>query len=111
MCSINLLPNIGTIRERILNSFRYLIWNPLKIVAADGLWFPILIDDERQGIKQWEMARARGKGKEERGARAAGGRSTRIDGIFFTQRDGVTDLIRPLLDEAFTAQLLGYVAQ
>ena len=75
-----MLPNIGTIRERILNSFRYLIWNPLKIVAADGLWFPILIDDERQGIKQWEMARAR-----QGGGKAAGGRSTRIDGIFFTE--------------------------
>ena len=85
-CTVCLM---GTIRDRTLNLSRCLMWYPLNILAADGLWFPILIDDERQGIKQWEMARARGKGGgEERGARAAGGRSTQIDGIFLTQGAG-----------------------
>ena len=51
-CTVSIM---ATIRDRTLNFFRCHIWNPLNILAADGLWFPILIDDERQGIKQWEM--------------------------------------------------------
>ena len=73
-------------------------FNILSSAAGDGLWFPILIDDERQRIKQWEMAR---EGRDERGAKGAGGRSDgrgrRIDGIFFTEgerRGNRPDLIR-----------------
>ena len=75
--------------------------NILAAAAGDGLWFPILIDDERQRIKQWEMAR---EGRDERGAKGAGGRSDggRIDGIFFTEGYRRGSRPYPFLEEAFT---------
>ena len=88
------------------------MWNLLNILAADGLWFPILIDDERQGIKQWEMARARqGRG----GKGSQGGRREVLSdrwNIFHPGSwvDGVTDLIRSMRG-AFTAHLFGHVSQ
>ena len=49
--------------------------NILAAAAGDGLWFPILIDDERQRIKQWEMAREGGEGTKEEPRGPAGGRT------------------------------------